>query len=112
MVVVVELEPAGAEPTVPGSVVVVLDEQEKQPVAVLKAKSTISEQPKRATRRCTIHVDSIFQVSHGKVVGTIGCMSYAGTPIKQKLDNDDESIISCCEWLRFAARTLKGLQDF
>ena len=70
MVVVVELEPAGAEPTVPGSVVVVLDEQEKQPVAVLKAKSTISEQPKRATRRCTRHVDSIFQVSPWESCGT------------------------------------------
>ncbi len=59
MVVVVELEPAGAEPTVPGSVVVVLDEQEKQPVAVLSAKTTSIEQPKRAIIRCAILVDFI-----------------------------------------------------
>lgn len=61
--VVVELDPAGAEPTVPGSVVVVLDEQEKQPVAVLKAKSTSIEQPKRAIIRCTILVGFIFRLA-------------------------------------------------
>jgi hypothetical protein len=66
VVVVVELDPAGAEPTVPGSVVVVLDEQEKQPVAVLKAKITSIEQPKRAIIRCTILVGFIFRLASGE----------------------------------------------
>ncbi len=77
MVVVVELDPAGAEPTVPGSVVVVLEEQEKQPVAVPNAKSTSIEQPKRAIIRCAILVDFMF-LPHDKSVEGESCMGHAG----------------------------------
>jgi hypothetical protein len=51
VVVVVELEPSGALPTVPGVVVLVLVEHEKHPAALLKAPITSIIQPKRATNR-------------------------------------------------------------